>query len=140
MYRNLALLNGALLAIMLFVNGMTASIIGAYAGTLLFHLAGLLLILIIILLKRKKFIRWNEIRPVFLLPGVLSVITILLNNLCVPKLGVTLTIGISLYGQLIMSGLVEHFGLFGMPQNRFKKEKVLGFSIISLGIFLMITV
>lgn len=43
MYRNLALLNGALLAVMLFINGMTASIIGAYAGTLLFHLAGLLL-------------------------------------------------------------------------------------------------
>jgi transporter family-2 protein len=140
MYRNLALLNGALLAVMLFVNGMTASMIGVYTGTLLFHLAGLLLIIIIIAVKRNKFIRWNEMKPVFFLPGILSVITILLNNLCVPELGVTLTIGISLYGQLIMSGLVEHFGLFGMPQNRFRKEKVLGFSIISLGIFLMITV
>jgi len=38
-----------------------------------------------------------------------------------------------------MSSLVEHFGLFGMPVNKFKKEKILGFSIISLGIIVMIT-
>jgi len=52
----------------------------------------------------------------------------------------TLSIGVTLFGQLVMSSLVEHFGLFGMTVNRFKKEKTLGFSIIALGIIVMITI
>lgn len=37
-----------------------------------------------------------------------------------------------------MSIFVEHFGLFGMPVNKFRKEKILGFSIITLGAVVMI--
>lgn len=81
----------------------------------------------------------KEVPLIFFLPGILSVITILLNNIAIPQIGVTLAVGVGLFGQLIMSSLVEHFGLLAMPTNRLKKEKVLGLSIISLGIIVMIT-
>jgi transporter family-2 protein len=139
MYKNLALINGVLLAIMIFFNGMLSSITGPYLSTLLFHVLGLFIILVLSLIRKNRLFILN-IPILFFLPGLLSVITILLNNLCIPQIGITLTIGISLYGQLVMSSVIEHFGLYGMPMNRFKKEKILGMSIISLGIIVMIFV
>lgn len=139
MYKNLALINGILLAIMVFLNGMLSSITGPYMSTFIFHVLGFILILMISIAKKNTLSNLKELPLMFFLPGVLSVITILLNNICIPQIGITLTIGVSLYGQLVMSSLVEHFGLFGMPVNRFRKEKILGFSIISLGIIVMIT-
>ncbi|MBB6214244.1 transporter family-2 protein [Anaerosolibacter carboniphilus] len=139
MYKNLALINGVLLAIMVFLNGMLSSITGPYMSTFIFHVLGFILILMISIAKKNTLSNLKELPLMFFLPGVLSVITILLNNICIPQIGITLTIGVSLYGQLVMSSLVEHFGLFGMPVNRFRKEKILGFSIISLGIIVMIT-
>ena len=139
MYKNLALINGALLAIMVFLNGMLAGITGPYMSTLIFHVLGLILIFTIFLIKKNRLSNFKEIPPEYFLPGVLSVITILLNNICIPQIGLTLTIGVTLFGQLVMSALVEHFGLFGMPVNSFGKEKIPGFSIISLGIIVMVS-
>jgi len=140
MYKNLALINGVILAIMVFFNGMIAKITGPYMSTLIFHLLGLLLIIIISLISKNRLTSLKQIPFIFFLPGILSVITILLNNISIPQIGLTLSIGVTLFGQLVMSSLVEHFGLFGMPVNKFKKEKTLGFSIIALGIIVMITI
>ena len=139
MYKNLALINGVILAIMVFLNGLIASITGPYISTLIYHLLGLLLIILISIIKRNKFSNLKEIPLIFFLPGILSVVTILLNNIAIPKIGVTLAVGVGLFGQLVMSSLVEHFGLFEMPVNKLKKGKILGLSIISLGIIVMIT-
>lgn len=138
MYKNLALVNGIILAVMVFLNGMLASKTGPYMSTLIYHVLGLLLIIIIAIIKKNKLPNMREVPFLLLLPGVLSVITILLNNISIPHIGVTLAVGVGLFGQLVMSSLVEHFGLFGMPVNKLKKGKIIGLSIISLGIIFMI--
>lgn len=139
MYKGLTLINGILLAIMVFLNGMQSSMTGPYMSTLIYHVLGFLLIIIISPVKKNKFPNLKKLPLVFFLPGVLGVITILLNNISIPKIGVILVAGVGLFGQLVMSALVEHFGLFGMPVNRLKRGKIFGFSIISLGIIVMIT-
>ncbi|QZY56426.1 DMT family transporter [Crassaminicella profunda] len=138
MYKSLALKTGVLLAIMLFFNGMLTKITGAYFSNLIFHLIGFLFILAICIVRKNQWFYFREIPIIFFLPGVLSVLTIVLNNICIPKLGITLTIGISLFGQLIISNLIDHFGLFEMKVNKFKKEKLIGFAIILVGIFAMV--
>lgn len=140
MYKNLALINGVILAIMVFLNGMMSSIVGPYVSTLIYHVLGFILIMIISIIKKNRLSNLKALPLLFFLPGILGVITILLNNISIPQIGVTLAVGAGLFGQLVMSAIVEHFGLFGMPINRFKKEKTLGFSIISLGIIVMITI
>ena len=140
MYKNLGVIVGIILAIMLFFNGMLASITGPYMSTLIFHVIGLIIILIISIITKNKISDLTKIPVLFLLPGVLSVLTIQLNNICIPQIGITLVVGISLFGQLVMSNIVDHFGLFEMPINKFRKEKIVGFSIISLGIIAMIII
>ncbi len=139
MYKNLAVINGIILAIMVFLNGMLTNITGPYISTTIFHMLGFVSIIILSIIKKNKLSNLRKLPLMFFLPGIFSVITILLNNISIPAIGLTLSIGVTLFGQLVMSSLVEHFGLFGMPINRFKKEKILGFSIISLGIIVMIT-
>lgn len=139
MYKNLTLINGVILAIMVFFNGMLSNITGPYIGTLIYHIIGLFFIILIALIKKNSFCNLKKIPFILFLPGILSVVTILLNNISIPQIGVTLAGGVGLFGQLVMSSLVEHFGLFGMPINKLKRGKVLGLSIISLGIIAMIT-
>jgi transporter family-2 protein len=124
---------------MVYYNGMLSGITGPYLSALIFHLLGLVLILAISLARKNKLPSLAKVPPLYFLPGILSLATILLNNLCIPRLGVSLTVGVGLYGQLAMSSLVEHFGLFGMPLRKFRKGKLAGFSLISLGIAAMIS-
>ncbi len=138
MYKGLALANGVILAIMVFFNGMLSVITGPYLSTLIYHLLGFILIFILSLIKKNRLSNLKKLPIIFFLPGILGVITILLNNIAIPHIGVTLAVGAGLFGQLLISALVEHFGLFEMPVNRLSKKKVLGFFIISLGIIAMI--
>ncbi|TCO74610.1 DMT family transporter [Marinisporobacter balticus] len=138
MYKGLALKSGVLLAMMLFLNGMLGGVIGPYYSNLIFHLIGLLLICMIAVIRKNQWVKLNEIPKMFFLPGILSALIVLLNNICIPKLGITLVVGISLFGQLIVSNLIDHYGLFEMEVKRFKKEKLVGFSIILVGMFAML--
>ena len=52
-------------------------------------------------------------------------------------LGVSLTVSLSLLGQLITSLVIDHFGCFNMPVAEFDKKKILGLVIIIAGIYVM---
>lgn len=138
MYKNLSLINGVILAIMVFFNGMLTGSIGPYRSTFIYYSLGLFLIIAISIVSKNKLLSLGKLPILFYLPGILNLVTILLNNFTIPKIGVTLASSLGLFGQLVMSSLVDHFGLFGMPVNRLKKEKLLGLSVISLGIAAMI--
>lgn len=138
MVKHLAWMNGMLLALMIFLNGVVSSYIGAYLGTLIFHMMGFILLIVIAAFNRHSILDFSQLKPYFLLPGILSVTTITLNNLAIPQIGLTIAVGLTLFGQLVMSTVVEHFGLLGYPQNPLRLKKVIGFVFICLGILAMI--
>ncbi|HCL4547903.1 DMT family transporter [Clostridium botulinum] len=137
-YRNLAVLNGILLAIMIFLNGVLSEKIGLYISTLIYHVLGLLLILLVSIVRKNKLPKFNKIPIILFLPGILNVLVIFLNNLFSSKIGITLTAGMGLFGQLVISTLIDHFGLFGVQVNKMRKEKILSFSLIITGLIFMI--
>jgi bacterial/archaeal transporter family-2 protein len=138
MYKSLAGISGVLIAFVIFFNGILAGTAGTYVSNLLYHFIGMLVILVISIIKKNK---WHEIKKIpilFILPGLLNVLTVVLNNVCMNELGITITIGVSMLGQLILSNIIDHFGLLKMPVIPFKKEKLIGFSILSIGLIAMI--
>ncbi len=137
-YKNLAVLNGILLAIMIFLNGVLSEKIGLYISTLIYHVLGLLLILLVSIVRKNKLPKFNKIPAILFLPGILSVLVIFLNNLSSSKIGITLTAGMGLFGQLVISTLIDHFGLFGVQVNKMRKEKILSFSLIITALIFMI--
>lgn len=137
-YGNLAVLNGALLAVMIFLNGLLSKKLGLYVSTLIYHVLGFMLILFISIARKNKLPRINKIPVILFIPGILSVLVIFLNSLSSSKIGITLTAGMGLFGQLVLSTLIDHFGLFGKPVIKVRKENILSFLIIVTGLIFII--
>lgn len=123
---------------MIFLNGVLSEKIGLYISTLIYHVLGLLLILLVSIVRKNKLPKFNKIPIILFLPGILNVLVIFLNNLFSSKIGITLTAGMGLFGQLVISTLIDHFGLFGVQVNKMRKEKILSFSLIITGLIFMI--
>lgn len=138
MYKGSAIFIGALIAIMVTFNGVLAGYLGNYQSILVVNIVGLIAVSLILIIKRKK-IRLNLHIPIYLYTaGAIGVFLVFFNNLNFNYLGVSLTLSIGLLGQSITSGVIDHYGLFGMESHKFHKEKLFGFLLISIGIAIMI--
>jgi bacterial/archaeal transporter family-2 protein len=137
MYNLLSLLIGAVIAIMVAVNGELSGSLGNYFSLIIIHLLGFLNVLGIMLYKKIK-ISFRNGLPLYLYSaGAISVFTVMFNNLSYSALGVSLPVALGLLGQILTSLAFDHYGILGMPRIRFKKKKIVGLLIIVIGISIM---
>jgi transporter family-2 protein len=138
MYKASAVFIGILITIMVTFNGVLASYTGQYVSILIIHTVGLIALIIILILKKEKF-KLQRNLPVYLFSGgLIGVFVVFLNNLCFNSLGASLTLSLGIFGQLVLACFIDHYGLFGLNIYKFKKKKIIGFFIISLGLVTMI--
>lgn len=138
MYNLLAVFNGLLICIMILLNGTLAEQIGLYYALLIINSLSFLIILIITLIKKIPLKDALSLPKYFYFAGLLGLVNITLNNISFIKLGATLTVGLVLYGQLLSSLIVDFGGFFGMKKQIFHPKKLIGITIMSLGILVMI--
>ncbi|AYF54306.1 DMT family transporter [Clostridium botulinum C] len=136
MYKIYAIIVGVLLATMISINGALSGKMENCFALIIIHLVGGLTTCILLLITRRKF-SIKGIPFYFLCGGFLGFFVVFINNICVVKIGVALTLALSLLGQSIVSGIIDHYGLLGMEIHKFKKEKIIGFIIILAGIVVM---
>jgi len=137
MYKSLAIFDGILVALMVSFNGLLAFQLGNGPSLIVIHGIGLLGTILLLLVSRTSL---KSIRglPVYLfMAGALGIFNVLFNNLSFTALGATLTLSLNLVGQLLASMVLDHFGLLGLALNRINSMKLLGITIMILGIFLM---
>ncbi|MCY6483063.1 DMT family transporter [Clostridium aestuarii] len=138
MYKLSAVFIGLLIAIMVTFNGILAKNIGDYLSVLIVHIVGLTMISFILVIRKKK-IKFKENIPIYLFSaGAIGVFLVFFNNVCFKYLGVSLTLSLGLFGQSVASGIIDHFGLLGMNVNKFQREKLIGFTLILIGIIIML--
>lgn len=137
MFKGLAIFDGMLISLMVMVNGLLAMTLGDYAALIVIHITGLITITIILIMKRKK-ISISKVPFILLTGGAFGVFTLFSNSVCVGELGVTLTLGIGLLGQIIVSCIIDHFGLFGVKKYKFIPKKSIGIILMCVGIFAML--
>lgn len=76
----------------------------------------------------------NEI-PIWLwVGGLLGVYAVTASIYTAPKLGFLTFTGLVLFGQVIMSMLLDHFGLIGVEKNPVNWQRLLGAILIAIGI------
>ncbi|WP_167957850.1 DMT family transporter [Anaerosporobacter faecicola] len=139
MIQLLAILNGILITTMTTMNGDLAAQIGNYHATVFIHLSGLLPIAVLYWRQHKRTPQTQEKIPLYLYSGgIIGVLTVVFTNVAINKLGVTVTLGICLFAQTVISLIFDHFGLLGMKKHPFNKHKLIGLSCICLGIFAML--
>jgi transporter family-2 protein len=137
MYNFLSLLIGALVAIMVTLNGELSRGLGTYPSLVIIHLVGFIVILGLMYYKKTKLSFRNSLPLYLYIAGAISVFTVMFNNLSYPVIGVSLPVALGLLGQLIASLAFDHYGFLGMPKVHFNNKKVIGLLTIIIGISIM---
>lgn len=137
MYKLYSALIGILISVMIAFNGILSNNIGNYLSVTVIHIVGLIGISLILIINKTKLNLPKDI-PIYLYSaGAIGVFTVLFNNISFTHLGISITLALGLLGQSVASIVIDHYGLLGMKVIKFKKEKILGLTIISLGIVIM---
>lgn len=128
---------GACISLMLLFNGNLSNIYGNYITSIIIHTVGLFSITILIFIKKSSFKACKNIPWYFYSAGGIGIITVIFNNIAFSKLGVAITLAVSLLGQALTSIIIDHYGLFGLDIVKFRKEKLIGIFLVVLGIIIM---
>ncbi|MCL2863943.1 MAG: DMT family transporter [Lachnospiraceae bacterium] len=137
MFYFLSLLSGALISIMITLNGRLAGQHGLHSATTLIHLIGLLLIATMVLIKKER--PFSNRQAWFLyLGGAIGVLITVFQNLAFGRISVSAILALVLLGQAVAGLVVDQFGFFHMPKHPFTKQKLFGLFLILAGIVSMI--
>ena len=137
MYNLLSLLIGILIAVMVAFNGELSNGTGNYSSLVIIHVIGYLALVILMLYKKIK-IPFKMTLPLWLYSaGAISVGTVLINNMTYAEIGVSLPIALGLLGQSLTSLVFDHYGFLGMQKIKFNKKKIIGITIIIIGVCVM---
>jgi len=69
--------------------------------------------------------------------GLLGAFFVSLTIILTPKIGPATTFGLIIFGQLIASLTLDHFGWLGVPQHDLNAPRVLGALFLLAGVFLI---
>ena len=137
MYNILALVIGALISVMISFNSGLEGYVGSTYSVVIIHAIGLIAILIVAAVKKEKMVIKESIPFYLFLGGIFGVMLTLVNVITIGSIGVALTTALAVFGQLVFSSLVDHFGLFGLTKYEFNPKKIVGFLIVLGGLVIM---
>ena len=133
----ISIFTGIVLAIMISLNGGFGNISGNYASSVIIHFVGLIGIIFVLIFTKSKIKNLKGIPFYMFTGGLIGILTVLFTNIGFMGLGVSLTVSLSLLGQLVTSLVIDHFGYFNMTVVEFDKKKILGLIVIIAGIYVM---
>ena len=137
----LALAMGGLLAVQGSIN--------TQLGTLLKHplqaaltnfIVGTFALLLINLLLRTGVPELTELKkiPIYLfVGGIMGAVFVSSVVILVPRIGVATTLGASIVGQLIIASIIDHYGYFNIAVHPISFGRIVGISLLLIGVFLI---
>lgn len=117
-------------------NRMATSLSSPILATLVSFVVGTVSLLIYVIASGEKIADVSLARnaPVFAwLGGLLGAFFVASTIILLPRLGVVLTISLVIAGQMIMSLIIDHFGLLGTPVKEINLARVSGVILIGVG-------
>ncbi len=137
----MAVVAGAMLAVQAGLNSeMGRAVKSPVYGALISFVAGGIALFAYCVATR---VPLGNVRKAFELPwyywmgGVLGGFYVVAIIVLAPRLGVALTIGLTVAGQMVFSLLIDHYGLLGIPVHTINWMRVLGVSLIIGGVVLL---
>lgn len=137
MAKFLAYFTGLILSLMVSLNGLLSASTNAFMSNFIYHLIGMVFFVAAYGLLYKKLPK-SKFRWIYLLPGVLGSMTVLMNNIVINVIGVTLMVAFSLIGQVVTSITIDQFGLLGKPPAKSSFKQWLGVLVMVIGLIIMI--
>ena len=137
-YYLLLLLAGALQGVMISLNGQLGKYYSLFAICFFVHGIALLLLLAFLFFKKTKLGFRGAPWYVYLV-GILGIAIVSSSSWCTLKVGASVMLAISTAGQLVSSQLIDQFGLFGMPVQKFRAKQLPGYLLLAAGVALVVT-
>ncbi len=137
MFNFLALLTGAIVALMIVVNGELSAAYGVFLSTTIIHIVGVIFALLLLKIKKIKMPSLKNMPFWFFTGGMFGIITTVCNNYSFGEISVTAILALGLFGQTVTSLTIDTFGLFGMPKTKIKKSTLIGILVSLCGIAVM---
>jgi len=125
------------------LQGPLASLMSQKIGTLesvfYIHLGGTLAALIPLLFYGgRNLSRWREVPWYALGAGALGLVVIAAMSFMVPRVGVAPAVVLIVAGQLLVSVVLDHYGLLGAHPRALDSTRVLGLLLVFLGVWVTV--
>lgn len=137
LYYLLLLLAGALQGVMVSLNGQLGNYYSMFAICFFVHGIALILLLAYLLAKRTKLDFRGAPWYVYLV-GIFGIAIVASSSWCTLKVGASVMLAISTAGQIISSQLIDQFGFFGMPVQKFRAKQLPGYLLLAAGVALVV--
>ncbi|EIJ82091.1 hypothetical protein PB1_04105 [Bacillus methanolicus PB1] len=132
-----SLIAGILISLQSIFNTRVSEKIGLWETNTIVHGLGFIVSLILLFILRDGSInKMNEVNKVYLLGGVFGAVIVYSVMKGVTLLGPAYSVSILLISQLIISLIIDIFGLFGTDKIIFSAYKAIGIAMMIIGIIL----
>jgi transporter family-2 protein len=108
-----------------------------YAATISFAIGTLVLLLISLLAGQGSLRRVVEVPWWQLTGGMFGAFFVTMTIIGVPRIGTTAVLALTIVSQLIAGLVLDHYGLFGMRGIPFDMKRVVGITLLLLGVLLI---
>lgn len=133
------LIGGIAVGIQSPIAGAMGQRIGGTASSVIVHLSGLVLSLILLVFRGGEKIRdWNTLPWYMLGAGVFGLILYQSINITLPRLGATTMLALIIIGQLLTGVLLDTFGWLGVAPRPIEATRIIGIVILLIGAYLVI--
>lgn len=133
-----ALVTGALVPLQLAFNGQLGGVTrNAFTASLIVFLLGALVLTVIVAVTRPLLPTFSDLAAApktVWLGGVIATGYIVAIVVLTPKLGVGLTTGLILVGQILTALVLDHLGAFGNPHHTLNAGRLAGLALMIAGI------
>lgn len=113
--------------------------LGIFESVFIVHVGGALIALLPILFYGGgKLAQWRSIPWYVLGAGIFGLIVIAAISYMIPRIGVAAAITCIVAGQLLVSTILDHFGLLGAMSRSLDPTRALGLAVVLVGVWLTV--
>ena len=138
-YLFLTMISGVAMSLQLSVNAALGKRIGSLeAGLVSFSSGTLFLLIVVLLFGSGQFWAFLEAPKWQWTGGILGIFIVVSMIVVTPKLGVLVALMVALVGQMVMSVIIDHYGLFAVDVVPVSWERIVGLLLLLAGMALIV--
>lgn len=130
-------LSGVFLACMQSFNGQLNASIGMYGTSLIVHIIGGIVLFLYIHFIKKEKLKFGPMPFYAYLGGICGLLMVSFTSLTIYNIGNVLFTCLSICGQIFLSIIIDHFGLFGIKKNTFNLKRIPALLLIVIGVLII---
>lgn len=139
----LAVIVGLLGGLAVGLQGPLASLMSQHIGTMesvfVIHLGGALMAGVLLLgVGGGNLAAWRSVPWYALGAGIFGLVVLSAVSYTIPRIGAATTVTLIVVAQLVLSTLLDHFGLLGTSVRPIDPSRILGVAVLFLGTWLMV--